>query len=185
MSARVRIILLNGVGSAGKSSIAKALQAIATTPFLHVAMDAFIDMLPEAYGNHPDAFAFEPVEGGGPPATAIRAGPVGERLMHGMRRAVAALADAGNDLIVDDVLLSDEILDYERLLAAHTLHRIGVFAPLDIIEARERARRDRMIGLARWQFDRVHAGKIYDLEVDTGTETAEQCALRIRERFRL
>ncbi|MDE1996547.1 MAG: chloramphenicol phosphotransferase, partial [Rhizobiaceae bacterium] len=34
-----KILLLNGVGSAGKSSIARALQAIAAEPFLHVQMD--------------------------------------------------------------------------------------------------------------------------------------------------
>lgn len=40
-----RIIILNGAGSAGKSSIAKALQAITNEPFLHVAMDDFLDIL--------------------------------------------------------------------------------------------------------------------------------------------
>ena len=38
---QARIIILNGVGSAGKSSIARALQAITAKPFLYVAMDAF------------------------------------------------------------------------------------------------------------------------------------------------
>ncbi|MGN6146630.1 MAG: phosphotransferase-like protein, partial [Mesorhizobium sp.] len=33
------ILLLNGVGSAGKGSIARALQAITREPFLHVQMD--------------------------------------------------------------------------------------------------------------------------------------------------
>ena len=42
-----RVIVLNGVGSLGKSSTAKAIRAIAAKPFLHVSMDAFIDMLPE------------------------------------------------------------------------------------------------------------------------------------------
>jgi chloramphenicol 3-O phosphotransferase len=51
-----KIVLLNGVGSAGKGSIAKALQTITTEPFLHVQMDAFLDMLPAAYQEHPDAF---------------------------------------------------------------------------------------------------------------------------------
>jgi len=41
------IIILNGVGSVGKSSTAQALQAITLKPFLHVAMDTFIDMPPQ------------------------------------------------------------------------------------------------------------------------------------------
>jgi chloramphenicol 3-O-phosphotransferase len=43
-----RIVVLNGIGSVGKSFVAKALQALVTEPFLHVQMDAFLDMLPEA-----------------------------------------------------------------------------------------------------------------------------------------
>ncbi|MGH6929884.1 MAG: phosphotransferase-like protein, partial [Dongiaceae bacterium] len=38
LSGTARIVLLNGAGSVGKSSIARALQTIATEPFLHVQM---------------------------------------------------------------------------------------------------------------------------------------------------
>ncbi|MES0110599.1 hypothetical protein NKK46_13045 [Mesorhizobium sp. M0013] len=55
-----KIVLLNGVGSAGKSSIARALQTIATEPFLHVQMDAFIDMLPPALQIMPTGFPLRP-----------------------------------------------------------------------------------------------------------------------------
>lgn len=185
MGGQARIVLLNGAGSAGKSSIARALQAVASTPFLHVQMDAFLDMLPAAWQDHPDAFAFETVEQDGAPAVVIRSGPVGARLMRGMRRTVAALAAEGNDLIVDDVMLGDEMAEYDALLAGFAVHKVGVFAPLEVLEARERARGDRLIGLARWQLDRVHAGRSYDLEVDTATMTPEQCARLIGERFAL
>ena len=59
MSAAAKIVLLNGVGSSGKSSIAKALQTMTAEPFLHVQMDVFVEMLPEALQDHPDGFAFE------------------------------------------------------------------------------------------------------------------------------
>ena len=36
----------------------------------------------------------------------------------------------------------------------------------------------------RWQ-DAVHAGKTYDLEVDTSVLTPEQCAERIERRYRV
>jgi len=49
-----RIILLNGAGSAGKSSIAKALQTLTEAPFLHVQMDTFLDMMPEPLQTHQD-----------------------------------------------------------------------------------------------------------------------------------
>ena len=74
-----RIVLLNGVGSAGKSSIARALQTITAAPFLHVQMDSFLEMLPEALQNHADGFSYETVRQDGKPAVVIRAGPVGEK----------------------------------------------------------------------------------------------------------
>ena len=134
------VILLNGVGSAGKSSIAKALQAIIVEPFPHVAMDAFLDMMPARYWDHPDGITFETVPQDGKPSVVIRSGPVAERVLHGMRRSVAAMAHEGNNLIVDDVLIENEMADYAALLADVAFHAVGVFAPLDVLEARERER---------------------------------------------
>lgn len=173
------VVLLNGPGSAGKTSIARALQVAASRPFLHVSMDAFLDMLPGGYDDHPDGLRFRTIGGDGPTEMAIETGPVANRLLAGMRASVAALADAGNDLVVDEVLLDDGMADYERRLAGHRLIRVAVTAPLAVLEARERARGDRLIGLARWQVGRVHAGKSYDLRVDTAAGTAEECARRI------
>lgn len=42
-----------------------------------------------------------------------------------------------------------------------------------------------LIGLARWQYDRVHRGKSYDLELDASTATAMECAERINDKFHL
>ncbi len=185
MSRKARIVLLNGVGSVGKSAIAKALQAITSEPFLHVQMDGFLDMLPEAYQDHPDAFAYETVHEDGKPLVIIATGPVGERLMRGMRHAIAALAGQGNNLIVDDVLTGGTSADYAAVLSPFQVFLVGVFAPLEVLEARERHRGDRLIGLARWQFDRVHKNITYDLEVDTSIATPAECARLIRDRFGL
>jgi chloramphenicol 3-O-phosphotransferase len=38
----------------------------------------------------------------GRPAMRVHSGEMGKAVFRGMRRAIAALADAGNDLIVDD-----------------------------------------------------------------------------------
>jgi chloramphenicol 3-O phosphotransferase len=179
------VILLNGVGSAGKSSIAKALQTIAAEPFLHVAMDAFLDMMPARYWDHPDGLVFETVLQDGKPSVVIRSGPVVDRTLRGMRQSIAAMAHAGNNLIVDDVLLENEMAEYASLLADVTFHAVGVFAPLDVLEARERKRADRLIGLARWQYDRVHHGKRYALELDTSNATPMECATLIKQRFGL
>ena len=177
--------MLNGVGSAGKGSIAKALQTIASEPFLHVQMDAFLEMLPEASFGRPDGLTFETLQEDGKPSVVIRTGPVAERAFRGMRHAIAIMAAQGNNLIVDDVLLGSEKAEYVALLSPFELFLVGVFAPLDVLEAREHERGDRMVGLARWQYDRVHKDMTYDLEVDTSRATPMECAELIKRKFGL
>ena len=180
-----RIIILNGVGSVGKTSTARALQVITAEPFLHASMDVFAGMLPAAMFGDPEGLLFEKTIEDGRPSIIIRTGPVFERAMHGMRHAIAAMAGQGNNLIVDDVMLSGEARDYRTLLAGFDVRYVGLFAPLDVLEGRERARRDREIGLARWQYGRVHQGVAYDLEIDTTETTPEENARIIRDSFDL
>ena len=182
----VWVIVLNGVGSVGKTSTAKAIQAIAAKPFLHVSMDVFIEMLPEGMLGHPDGMVFQPGEADGRPCIAVRTGAVMARALRGMRHAVAALAGQGNDLVVDDVMFeSAEAAEYRALLAHANLRFVGLFAPLDVLEERERARGDRVIGLARGQFDRVHRGIAYDLEIDACEATPTESAALICRTFGL
>ena len=182
MEPRPHVVILNGIGSVGKSSTAKALQAITSKPFLHVAMDAFLDMLPERMLSHPDGLLFEAVQNGGKPVIAIKTGPILERAMRGMRHAIAAMAGQGNNLIVDEVIVEAKAAqEYRALLQPFDLHVVGLFAPLDVLEARERARGDREIGLARWQYGRVHRELAYDLEVDTAAAPPAECARLIRD----
>jgi chloramphenicol 3-O phosphotransferase len=180
-----RVVVLNGIGSVGKSSIARALQQIASEPMLHVRMDAFLEMLPEAMQDHPDAYSYETIHQNGTPLVIIKGGPVGERLMRGMIQAIAAMAAVGNSLIVDEVMDGSKWQSYAATLAKFRVHLVGLFAPLEVLEARERARGDRMIGLARWQYGRVHKGMKYDLEIDTAAATPEECAMRIKDAFGL
>lgn len=180
-----KIVLLNGAGSAGKSAIAKALQTIAAEPFLHVEMDAFMAMLPPNHFGNPAGMVFETIVESGGPSIVIHTGPMVEDALRGMRHAVAAMAAQGNNQIVDDVMLGNEAAEYAVLLAPYRLYRVGVFAPLELLEERERRRGDREIGLARWQHERVHRNMTYDLELDTGRATPLECAARIKQAFGL
>jgi len=187
-----KIVILNGVGSAGKSTIAKELQQIAREPFLHLEMDSFLAMMPEAYQNHSDGLSFEVLEENGKPSVFAKTGIVAERVLSGMRRSVAALATSGNNLIVDDVLFGNvtteygnAVSEYRTLLTHFDLYLVGVFASLETLEKRERQRGDREIGLARWQYNRVHEKMSYDLEVHTDKITAAECAKQIKQRFQL
>jgi len=96
------------------------------------------------------------------------------------------MADEGCDMVIDDVIFAaTEVDEYRALLKAHDLHVIGVHAPLEVLEAREKARGDRAIGLARGQFGIVHRDVHYDFEVDTSRASADDCARAIVERFGL
>jgi len=183
---RSTVIILNGVGSVGKTSTAKAIQQIARAPFLHVQMDTFLEMLPPRMFGHPDGYIFETLDDGGSPSVAIHSGPALERLMRGMRSAVAAMAAEGNNVVVDDVMFSGgEADDYRRLLGRSNLRLVALIAPLEVLEARERDRGDRELGLARWQYDRVHQGIAYDLRIDTSLLTPREAAQTICQTFAL
>ncbi len=180
------IVLLNGIGSVGKSSIAKAIQAQAHAIFLHVPMDMFLEMMPFRTLGTPEGLTFETAERDGKPVVTVTSGPEQERALKGMRRAIAAMAGLGCNMVVDDVIFEAAVVDeYRALLAPYRLHCVGVHAPLDVLEAREAARGDRAIGLARGQFGVVHRGVTYDLEIDTSTATPEECARRIVAAFGL
>ena len=90
LALRPHVIVLNVAGSVGKTSTARALQKITAETFLHVAMDAFLDMLPEAMLGHVDGTIFEAEQDQGQPSVAIRTGLVVDRAMRGMRHAIAA-----------------------------------------------------------------------------------------------
>ncbi|HET8845303.1 MAG TPA: hypothetical protein VFN35_27770, partial [Ktedonobacteraceae bacterium] len=104
-------------------------------------------------------------------------GPVAQHLFSGYHHAIAACAQAGNNLIVDHVLLEQQWLqECVALLAPFSVFFVGVRCALDVLEARERERGDRIPGLAREQFERVHAHALYDFEIDTSLANPQECS---------
>lgn len=149
-------------------------------------MDSFLDMLPKKMFGRSEGLIFETVQSQGKPFTVIRTGPVVDRTMCGMRHAIAAMARQGNNLIVDEVILEEtKYKEYRCLLSPFDTRFVGLFAPLEVLEARERSREDREVGLARWQYDRVHRGITYDLEIDTAALEPSEIAQTIRDAFGL
>tara|TARA_B100000678_G_scaffold271049_1_gene259415 strand:+ start:106 stop:651 length:546 start_codon:yes stop_codon:yes gene_type:complete len=173
------VIILNGVSSAGKTTIAKAIQQRAHRDFLHVSMDGFIAMVPDGREFTEGWFPVETVANDHGPLARISNGPKGERLLHQMRAFVAELADSGFDVIVDDVCRSRGIAAYRTLLDGHRLQIVQVTGDLGKIEQRERERGDRLIGLARAQAMNLHDDIVYDQDISTTTASPEECAKHI------
>jgi chloramphenicol 3-O phosphotransferase len=104
------------------------------------------------------------------------------RTRAGFHRAVAGMADAGNDIVVDHVLSEQwRLIDCLQVLDGYEVTFVAVRCPAEEVARRERARGDREPGHAAAQQHQVHAHGIYDLECDTATASPEENAERIKE----
>ncbi|MEU9051274.1 AAA family ATPase [Streptomyces sp. NPDC048384] len=161
---RGTVVLLNGTSSSGKSSIARALLDVLDGTWFHLPVDAFHAM-----------------RGGSPLADEDLQAEI-DRTTKGFHRAVAGMAAAGNNLVVDYPLSRRwRLLDLLDLLVPEDTVLIGVRCPLPELQRRERERGDRQPGLAARQFDQVHSHGPHDLDVPTDTLTPAECALRISD----
>ena len=168
------VLFLNGASSSGKTSLLHALQNVLDAPFLEAGIDKFIWMLPKRYLDRP---VWDDVLG-----RADCAGETGHRLVMGMHRAVAALSDAGWNVLADHVLVEPAwVRDCAEMFASRPAYVVGLRCPLKVLEARERGRKDRTLGQARLQVEKVHAHVLYDFEVDTALHSTQECAVQIRD----
>lgn len=188
-----KIILLNGSSSSGKTTLAIKLQQLLPQAYQHMALDQFRDGLPDRYrglnspAGTPGAQGLNvvPRDLQGERVTAIEFGALGEQMLAGMRRAIAAFADQGNNVIIDDLLFKPEYLhDYAVALKNHQVWCVGVRCSLARVNAREAQRPGRFPGTATSHFHQVHAHELaYDIEVDTTDLDADSCAQSIIARL--
>lgn len=148
------IIFLHGASSSGKSTIARALQARIEKPFWHISIDHLRDagVLPMARFRSGE-FAWK---------DARRA------FFDGFHGSLGAYADAGNNLILEHILDTEGWLEtLGKLFANHDVFFVAVHCPLDVLTEREARRSDRPPGSAKRDYETIHVGKLYDLELDT------------------
>lgn len=181
-----RIILLNGSSSAGKTTLAHAIAALSERPVQHISLDQFRDGMASRYrgmnarAGEPGSRGLNVVPTADGTQTSLRFGDVGRGTLRGMRRAVAAFATTGIDVVVDDLLLEPGFLaDYLEALDGLAVTFVGVRCDLATVSAREAARPGRFPGTAAAHWASVHAGCRYDVEVDTGRHSPKQCAARV------
>ncbi len=170
-----QIIYLNGPSSAGKSTLARALQEKLTHPFLIIGIDQLIYMMPEKlndWHNYTKAsgFSWQPEidQAGVTVSYRIDVGSFGKRIVAALKDIVLTLAASGHYIIIDDVsFLPEQVEEWKVALQNYSVLWVGVTAPQTVLEEREKARGDRKIGSARWQAERVHKDVVYDCMIDT------------------
>ena len=171
-----RVLFLQGASSAGKSTLAKALQFGLDEYWWVLEADDITRMQPT--GPRTDWWEPTPDERPHPswnPELRL------SRWLSGYFGCLATLARTGSNVIaVGGWLETSWLLELTATLNGADALCVGVYCPLDELERRETARGDRRPGYARSQYGLVHTHAPYDVHVDTVSETAEEAVASIR-----
>jgi chloramphenicol 3-O phosphotransferase len=172
-----QVIVLNGGSSAGKSGIARCLQAVLPDPWLAFGTDTLIKAMPVS--TRTSAAGIEFASDGG-----VIVGPEFRTLEAAWIAGVAAMARAGARVIVDEVFLGGAASQQRWKNALDPLQVLWVAVRCKgaVAAGRELARGDRVTGMAASQAELVHEGVFYDLQVDTTHAEALECARAIAAR---
>lgn len=165
-----RIIFLNGVTSAGKTSIVEALQNQEDIFFYVVANDLFQEMVGEHFLRK-DYWKY-----------------LSEVIIM-MYHTARLYSDMGKNVLIDGILVEREEIrpHYHRLLQIlkeNPLDIVEVYCPLEICRQRNILRGDRYETQSQEQYALMAENIQYRTRVDTSKYTSEECAQKIlRELF--
>ena len=159
-----QMILLNGSSSSGKSTLAKALQALIeeqrSETYEIVSIDDFLKMSKEEVIYEDDVFEIS--------------GSLCKKIMQ--------VFDENKGVIIDHVITSERIFDQlKEAVSPNRLWMVNVTCPLEIIRKREQGRGDRCLGSAEASYAYLFPKTGYDLTVDTHFMTLSECANKIFE----
>ena len=157
-----RIIFLNGVTSAGKTSIVEALQERDDIFFYVVANDLFQEMIGDKYLRE-NYWKY-----------------LGEVIIM-MYHAAKLYSDMGKNILIDGILVEREEITphYLRLLEIlknNPLDLVEVYCPLDVCRKRNIVRGDRYENQSDEQHKLMAKNIEYTLRVDTSLFSADECA---------
>ena len=167
------VVVLNGGSSSGKTTMGRCLQQLFPDPWLLLGVDDLVAIMPDRHDA--SLVTFTP-DGG------VLVGPGFRRLETAWYEGIATIARSGVGIILDEVFLGGRT-SQDRLrqaLSGLDVLWVGVHCDSAVATAREAARPDRVPGMAAAQAEVVHQGVSYDLEVDTTSISALDCAERIK-----
>lgn len=190
------IILIGGLSSSGKTSVARELQKLyaqQSVAYLHIPIDAFMQFLPEQWFSMDANAKIDRQESGitfidqsdaHGAKTKIQVGEIAMRALSAYFPTIKLLADHGNNVISDAVFNSDFLKYGARQLAGCRVYSIGIRCSLEITQARELARGARdggYIGLSRWYAEETDANthEHYDFKVESAHCSPQELAREI------
>lgn len=158
------VILLNGVSSSGKTTIAKRMQDKSKAHLAWLSSDTFCNMWPEKILD--DNFM-----------------EIYMRIQTVMYQTIKLFADSGIDVVVDTVLLApyNALEDLIPILRNSSVMLVHVVCSIEELRRREIERGDRLHGQAESQLQYLIPQDTYDLTVDTSLSSSDDCADRIIE----
>jgi chloramphenicol 3-O phosphotransferase len=186
-----KIIFLNGCASAGKSTLAKAIQELSKEKFLYVGIDTLFSALPrkivgsdqkakEGFRYLIDLKTGDLIE--------MKVSPYAGLVFSCLPKVVKLLANNGLNVIFDECNFVKKneteflINNYRVLFSEHKLLMVGVKCNLAIMEQREKSRGDRIVGTAKIFYQNEKNFHFpYDLIVDTSQTSSFANAQKILE----
>jgi chloramphenicol 3-O phosphotransferase len=171
-----RVLFLQGTSSAGKSTLATALQRELDEYWWALEADDITRMQPT--GERTDWWKPTPEER---PHLSWSHETRFSRWLSGYFGCLATIARTGSNVIaVGGWLQTSWLLDLAATLDGIEALCVGVYCSLEELERRELARGDRRPGYARSQYDLVHTHAPYDVHVDTASQTTPEAVALIR-----
>lgn len=163
-----KIIILNGVSSSGKTTLAKIIQDRSPIPLYRLDIDDFILMSPDKFNDYENGdfsvqYAFA------------------SKFFH----AVKLYSDFGFDLIVPYMFFknSEALQEFRVLLKDYPVLVVNISCSVEALQRREFKRENRKIGNAEEQLNLLEKNFENSLTVDNSEETNDACADKILEAF--
>lgn len=160
-----RVIFLNGVTSAGKTSIVETMQNQEDIFFYVVANDLFQEMVGDNYLCN-DYWKY-----------------LSEVIIM-MYHTAKLFSDMGKNVLIDGILVEREEIRHHyhqllEILKDNPLDIVEIYCPLAICRQRNIIRGDRYETQSQEQYDLMAENIQYSAKVDTSIDSPEECAKKI------
>lgn len=176
-----KIILLMGIGSTGKTTLANQLVKVLDEDYIIDGFDHAVEKnldkkyWPDGELKH-EGFQFID----GPTGPQMKVGPKGAEFLEFMISDIIQKAKAGNNIIIDYVPSEEDIARFKKELPEVEFISVGLKPPVEWAIKKELERGDRQVGVAKQAYEHFYRGKIFDMEFDTSSLTPEDIASKIK-----